>query len=166
MFLWLSIHMYPSMILKSPLCGWPMAIPWWCVTLSGCWGWLLRCSNYFLYGDIGLFRDWNIPTRYWLWLLFLSTGGNLFQLKFQHSTNPVHYPMIRHLLPHMVAVILKEKSKKKVRGVVRKGEFKLRIKVIIQFDYTEFKFSFSHYSEVCFVGLLYLRSWGEAEWKK
>ncbi len=42
---------------KSP-CGWLMAIPW-CVTLSGCWAWLLRCSNYFLYGDIGLFRNTN-----------------------------------------------------------------------------------------------------------
>ena len=30
------------------LCGWLMVIHW-CVTLSGCRGWLLRCSNYFLY---------------------------------------------------------------------------------------------------------------------
>ncbi len=27
--------------------------------LSGCRGWLLRCSNYFPYGDIGLFRGFN-----------------------------------------------------------------------------------------------------------
>ncbi len=32
---------------QVPICGWLMAIPW-CVTLSGCRGWLLRCSNYFL----------------------------------------------------------------------------------------------------------------------
>ncbi len=31
---------------------WLMVIPW-CVTLSGCRGWLLRCSNHLLYGDIG-----------------------------------------------------------------------------------------------------------------
>ncbi len=37
------------------ICGWLMAISW-CVTLSACRGWLLRCSDYFLYGDIGLFR--------------------------------------------------------------------------------------------------------------
>ncbi len=37
-----------------PICGWLMVIPW-CVTLSGCRGWLLRYSNQFLYGDIGLF---------------------------------------------------------------------------------------------------------------
>ncbi len=46
-----------------------MAIPW-CVTLSGWRGWLLRCSNYFLCGDIGLFcqlRMWAYPgtTSYW-----------------------------------------------------------------------------------------------------
>ncbi len=40
---------------QVPICGWLMAIPW-CVTSSGCRDWLLRCSNYFLYGDIGLFR--------------------------------------------------------------------------------------------------------------
>ncbi len=41
---------------KDCICGWLMAIPW-CFMLSGCRGWLLRCSNYFLYGDIGLFRQ-------------------------------------------------------------------------------------------------------------
>ncbi len=51
-------HSFPNKTLQAqvPICAWLMAIPW-CVTLSGCWGWLLRCSNYFLYGDIGLF--WN-----------------------------------------------------------------------------------------------------------
>ncbi len=39
---------------QVPICGWLMAIPW-CVTLSGCRGWLLKCSYYFLYGNIGLF---------------------------------------------------------------------------------------------------------------
>ena len=47
---------------QVPVCGWLMAIPRY-VTLSGCRGWLLRCSNYFLYGDIGLFRRKEI---YWL----------------------------------------------------------------------------------------------------
>ncbi len=46
---------YLSRQAQVPICGWLMAIPW-CVTLSGCRGWLLRCSNYFLYGDLGLFR--------------------------------------------------------------------------------------------------------------
>ena len=32
-----------------------MVISWW-VTLSWCWGWFLRYSYHFLYGDIGLFR--------------------------------------------------------------------------------------------------------------
>ncbi len=40
---------------QVPICGWLMVVPW-CFTLSGCRGWLLRCSNYFLCGDIGLFR--------------------------------------------------------------------------------------------------------------
>ncbi len=44
-----------SLQAQVPICGWLMVIPW-CVTLSGCRGWLLGCSNYFLYGDIGLFR--------------------------------------------------------------------------------------------------------------
>ncbi len=44
----------PSQIgLLQHICGWLMAIPW-CVTLSGCRGRLLRYSNHFLYGDIGL----------------------------------------------------------------------------------------------------------------
>ncbi len=51
---------------QVPICGWLMAIPW-CVTLSGCPGWLLRCSNYFLYGDIGLFRVWQSTRGKW-WL--------------------------------------------------------------------------------------------------
>ncbi len=33
---------------QVPICGWLMAILW-CVTLSGYPGWLLRCSNSFLY---------------------------------------------------------------------------------------------------------------------
>ncbi len=45
----------PPVQAQVPICGWLMVIPW-CVTLLGCRGWLLRCSNYFLYGDIGLFR--------------------------------------------------------------------------------------------------------------
>ena len=43
-----------SLQAQVPICGWLMVIPW-CVTLSGCQGWLLRSSNYFLYGDLGLF---------------------------------------------------------------------------------------------------------------
>ncbi len=43
-----------SLQAQVPICGWLMAIRW-CVTSSGCRGWLLRCSSYFLYGDIGLF---------------------------------------------------------------------------------------------------------------
>ncbi len=39
---------------QVPICGWLMVISW-CVTLSGCRGWLLIFSNYFLHGDIGLF---------------------------------------------------------------------------------------------------------------
>ncbi len=46
-----------------------MVIPW-CVTLSGCRGWLLRCSNYFLYGDIGLF---------WVGWVVLWSGGKCYQ---------------------------------------------------------------------------------------
>ncbi len=46
----------------------PMAIPR-CVTLSGCRGRLLRCSIYFLYGDIDLFRS--IMQRTNKWVLFL-----------------------------------------------------------------------------------------------
>ena len=48
---------------EVPICDWLMVIPW-CVTLSGCRGWLLRCSNYFLYGNIGLFHVdgwWQFP---------------------------------------------------------------------------------------------------------
>ncbi len=37
-----------------PIWGWQMVIPW-CVTFSGCRDRLLRYSNNFLYGDIGLF---------------------------------------------------------------------------------------------------------------
>ncbi len=38
-----------------PICGWLMVVPG-CVSLSGCQGWLLRYSDHFLYGDIGLLR--------------------------------------------------------------------------------------------------------------
>ncbi len=50
-----------SLLENVPICGWLMAILW-CVTLSRCRGWLLRWSNYFLYGEIGLF--WYSPF-YW-----------------------------------------------------------------------------------------------------
>ena len=48
-------HLALTLQAQVPIYGWLMAIPW-CVTLSGCRGWLLRCSNHFLYGDIGLLQ--------------------------------------------------------------------------------------------------------------
>ena len=45
-----SLHTFISM------CVWLMAIVW-CVTLSGCWDRLLRCSNHFLCGGISLLRN-------------------------------------------------------------------------------------------------------------
>ncbi len=51
----ITLNCLPQLQAQVPVCVWLVAIPW-CVTLSGCRGWLLRCSNYFLCGDIGLFR--------------------------------------------------------------------------------------------------------------
>ena len=39
-----------------PICGWLMVIPC-CVTLSWCWGRLLRWSNHFINWDLGLLRS-------------------------------------------------------------------------------------------------------------
>ena len=51
---------------QVPICGRLIAIPW-CVTLSGYWGWLLSCSNYFLYGDIDLFRTHTQTDDSYVW---------------------------------------------------------------------------------------------------
>ncbi len=61
---------------QVPICGWLMALPW-CVTLSGCWCWLLRCSNYFLYGHICLFQ---------LMFMMLHCNYPMFNANF-HSPN-------------------------------------------------------------------------------
>ncbi len=48
---------YPSLQALIPICSWLMVIPW-CISMSGCRGWLLRYFNHFLYGDIGLLRSY------------------------------------------------------------------------------------------------------------
>ena len=48
---WLQKYWAKLLHADIPICGW--LIPW-CVTLSWYWGRLLRQSNHFLYGDIGL----------------------------------------------------------------------------------------------------------------
>ncbi len=49
-------YLFFSLQAQVPICGWVMVIPW-------CWGWLLRCSNYFLYGDITSIRLVSIRPR-------------------------------------------------------------------------------------------------------